>query len=317
MSTIATTLAAAQGAQGEYRAGGTDLSDRMRHHVSKGDIVDISRIPNLNNIAFGADGACSIGALVTVDQVANDKLIQENYPGLAMAAAALANPQIRRAATLGGALLQRNRCWYYRHEAVTCFKKGGDTCPMREGNHQYGVCFDLGPCVSPHPSTLGMALLTYDAQITVHGKGNRAIAALFGDGKDAAHDHLLGANEILTHVQLPKPMQGELAHYMRSISRARAEWPLVEVLVIGRSNDGAQIDNPRVVIGGVANIPLRLPKVENYLQGRNARRDMYAEAGRLAAAGANPLRDTAYKIELVQNAVAEAVEMAFSSLESD
>jgi xanthine dehydrogenase YagS FAD-binding subunit len=315
MSSIATTLAAAQEAKGEYRAGGTDLMDRMRHHVSSGAVVDISRIPNLDHIAFGADGTCSIGAFVTVDQVAKSDLIRQGYPGLAQAADALANPQIRRAASMGGALLQRNRCWYYRHEEISCFKKGGTTCPMRAGNHQYGVCFDLGPCVSPHPSTLGMVLLAYDAEIAIHGKANRKIADLYGDGKDATKDHLLATDEILTHIHLPKPIAVESAVYFRSISRARAEWPLVEVLVIARSGDS--LNNVRVVIGGVANVPLRLPKVEAYLKGRSAQAAVYAEAGRLAAEDANPLPDTQYKVELVERSVAEAVERAFSILESD
>ena len=188
---------------------------------------------------------------------------------------------------------------------------------MREGNHQYGVCFDLGACVSPHPSTLGMALLAYDAQVEVHGKGQRSAQALYGDGKQAKADHLLESNDVLTHIHLPKPIPGELACYFRSISRARAEWPLVEVLVIGNAAQPIGIGSPRVVIGGVANVPLRLPKVEAYLQNRSARRGVYEQAGRIAIEGANPLPGTKYKVEMVAKTVATAVERAFSSLETD
>ncbi len=315
MSTIANTISSAQNAKGEYRAGGTDVMDRHRHQVTTGPIVDISRIPDLDKIAFAADGTCSIGALVTIDQLAQNELIIAHYPGLAQAAGHLANPQIRQAARLGGALLQRNRCWYYRHEDISCFKKGGDSCPMREGNHQYGVCFDLGPCVSPHPSTLGMAFLAYDAQIEIAGNGRRNIAALYGDGKQAVSDHLLKDGEVLTQIHLPKPLPQELASYFRSISRAQAEWPLVEVLVRGSGETLHTMDKVRVVIGGVANVPLSLPNVDAFLNGKSAHPKTYKEAGLLAIQGANPLTGTQYKLELISNAVAVTLQRAFSYLE--
>lgn len=317
MSSIVKTLEAAISAQGEYLVGGTDVMDRHRHHVSSGDLVDMAGIPGLDSITMNPDGTCSIGAWVSVHRVATDPLILKHYPGLAATAGALANPQIRRAASIGGSLLQRSRCWYYRHEDFNCFKKGGDSCPAREGNHQYGVCFDHGPCVWPHPSTLGMALLAYDAQITVHGKGNQSVAELYGDGKDPHHDHLLKQGEILIGILLPAAIDQEVHKYHRTISRARAEWPLVEVLVIGNSKDGFHISTVRVVIGGVANVPLRLKSVEAYLSERSPRRAIYAQAGKLANEGANPLPGTAYKVEMVAKAVEIAVENAFAPFEHD
>lgn len=304
-------------AQGEYRAGGTDLMDRLRHHVASGDIVDISRIPGMDHITVLPHGSPSIGALVPLHEVATNAGLRSQYPGLVQAAGALANPQIRRVASMGGALLQRNRCWYYRHEDFSCFKKGGTTCPMREGNHQYGVCYDLGPCVSPHPSTLGMALLAYGAEVEVEGRGRRTIAALYGDGSQAAYDHLLEPGELLTHIHLPPPLPGEQAAYFRSISRARAEWPLVEALVRGQTTASGNLGHVHVAIGGVANIPLRLPSVESYLNGRRPGRETYAAAGRIATEGANPLTGTQYKVELVARTIATTLALAFGGLEQD
>ncbi len=315
MSTIAKTISAAQNSQGEYRAGGTDVMDRHRHHVSTGEVVDISGIPNLSEIAKATDGSHSIGALVTVDALAHSMLIQKHYPGLAMAAGALANPQIRRAASVGGSLLQRNRCWYYRHEDIACFKKGGNSCPMREGNHQFGVCFDLGPCVSPHPSTLGMVLLAYDAQIEIADKGLRNIADLYGDGKDAKHDHTLAEGELLTQIHLPDVRKDEWAFYFRSISRAHAEWPLVEAFARGYKGEGGVMEQVRVSVGGVANIPLRLPKVEAFLNGKIPSAEVYKEAGRIAAVGALPLPGTQYKVELLSATLEETLRNAFGGLE--
>ena len=316
MSTIAKTLSEAQAAKGEIRAAGTDLMDRLRHGLVSKPIVDISRIPDLDQIEFVSNGECKIGALVTIHQLANFHGILEGFSGLAKAAGALANPQIRRAATVGGALLQRNRCWYFRHEDVSCFKKGGNSCPMREGNHQYGVCIDLGPCVSPHPSTLGMALLAYDAEVEIFGKGKRKIADLYGDGTFTKSDHLLEEGDVLTHIYL-MPNLDEKAAYFRSISRSRAEWPLVEVLAKGKIDANGFLSRIRVVMGGVANIPLALPNIDAFLSGKRPSQALFLDAGKMAAKMANPLPNTAYKVELIEKTIATTLEMAFLSRDND
>ena len=308
MSSIPTNLQEAAAAAGEIRAGGTDLMERRRHHVSTGSLNDISRLPGLDRIDRKAAGA-SIGALVSIHAVSADAGLRKDYPAFAMAAGALATPQIRNAGTLGGSLLQRSRCWYFRHEDFSCFKKGGDSCPARKGNHQFGVCFDLGPCVFPHPSTLGMVLMIYGAEVEVHEAGKMKIEALYGDGSNATSDHLLKAGQILTHVHLPQPMAGEKAAYFRSISRARAEWPLVEVAVRYRLS-GGKIADARVAMGGVANVPMALPKVEAFLNGQSPVEDVFRKAGKIAAEGANPLPGTEYKVELVEGTVYEALRRA-------
>ena len=264
MSLRPRTIENAQTAAGEYRAGGTDFQQRLRSGVSSGPPVDLLRLPGLDRVEWDDRGRARIGALVQIVAVAGDPRLAARYPGLAQSAAALATPQIRAAGTLGGNLLQRNRCWYYRHPAISCLKKGGDDCPARTGNHLFGVCFDLGPCVAPHPSTLGMALLAYEAQVEVARGGSRPVGALYGDGSDGRHDHQLGEREILTAVEMPSPLDGERAAYFRATSRALAEWPLVEAVVRLAVNDDT-IEFARVAVGGVAPIPLRLQRVEEAL----------------------------------------------------
>ena len=231
MSPAPTTIQDALGAAGEYRAGGTDLQQRLRSGVSPGPPVDLKRLAGLDRGEWDEHGGARIGALVPIATLAGDPRLAAAYPGLAQSAGALATPQVRAAGSLGGNLLQRNRCWYYRHPAISCLKKGGQDCPARTGNHLFGVCFDLGPCVAPHPSTLGMALLAYAAQIEVASSGSRPVAALYGDGSDGRHDHQLGEHEILAAVLMPEPLEGERTAYFRVISRALAEWPLVEAVV--------------------------------------------------------------------------------------
>src|ERR1700719_26316 len=212
----------------EFRAAGTDLSERRRSGVSKGPLVDIATGGD-TSITWAADGAATIGAFATIAAIAADTRIKNAYPGVSASAQGLATPQIRHLATLGGNLAQRSRCCYFRKPHIDCLKKGGSNCPARSGNHLYGVAFDLGPCVAPHPSTMAAALLAYDAKITTDRRSGLTIAEVFGDGSNGAADHALAAGEMIRSVELPAPVQGERALYKRAISRSYAEWPLVEV----------------------------------------------------------------------------------------
>jgi xanthine dehydrogenase YagS FAD-binding subunit len=303
------TIEDVRAAAGEYRAGGTDLHQRLRSGASSGPPVDLKRLPGLDRTEWDERGGARIGALVPIAALAGDSRLGATYPGLAQCAGALATPQIRAVGTLGGNLLQRNRCWYYRHPAISCLKKGGQNCPARTGNHLFGVCFDLGPCVAPHPSTLGMALLAYDAEVEVAGGRSRPVAALYGDGSDGRHDHQLAEHEILTAVLMPKPLQGERAGYLRVISRALVEWPLVEAVARLAISHGT-IDFARVAVGGVAPIPLRLRTVEKALAGRPATTEVIDEAASLAAEGARPLPMTRYKADLLPRTVRETLNRA-------
>jgi xanthine dehydrogenase YagS FAD-binding subunit len=293
----------------ELRAGGTDLTERRRSGVSSGPLADIAPRPELTTVERDADGGTTIGALVTIDTIAADAGLRRDYPALAAAAGGLATPQIRRVGTIGGNLLQHNRCWYYRHPATSCLKKGGDDCPARAGNHRFGALFDLGACVAVHPSTLGAALLAYAARVRTEQRGSIPVVDLFGDGADGRHDHQLAAGDLLTAVHLPPPAAGERGGYVRAISRTYAEWPLAEAvarLVV----DGDRIAMAAVAVGGVAPVPLRLTAVEAVLTGRPATAEVFAEAAERATHGANPLPLTGYKARLLTGTVMEALERA-------
>lgn len=305
------TLDEAARERGEIRAGSTDLQDRRKLGVATGPVVDLRRIQGLDRIEWN-DGAATIGALVRIATVADSDLIRTRYPALAQAAGMLATPQIRAVGTMGGGLLQRTRCWYYRQEVFDCHKKGGTSCPARDGNHHFGVCFDLGPCVWPHPSTLGAALLTYDAEIQVHGREPLTITALFGNGSDPSCDHKLAPGEVLTAVRLPQPLEHERAGYFRAISRHLAEWPLVEVSV-RLALESNRISFARIAVGGVANIPLRLPAVEEQLLGERPTSETFARAAARSTDGARPLPMTGYKLKLLPASIVETLQSAMDT----
>ena len=291
----------------EFRAAGTDLSERRRSGVSQGPLIDITAAPDTIGIDWGTDGVARIGAFTTIAAIAADARINEAYPGLAAAALDLATPQIRHLATLGGNLAQRSRCWYYRNPHIACLKKGGPDCPARSGNHLYSVAFDLGPCVAPHPSTMAAALLAYDAKIISDRRSGLTIGEVLGDGSNGAADHALASGEMIRGVELLSPLRGERALYKRAISRSHAEWPLVEVCARAVVSAGA-FQFIRITAGGIAPIPLRLSASEAALQGKPANPGTIANAARQAIAGARPLPMTGYKLDLLRGVVHDVLE---------
>lgn len=291
------------------RAGGTDLVERRHLGLAPGPLVDLRDVAGLGEIASAEGGGLTIGAMARLCTLAEHAEVAAGYPAFSSAAGALATPQIRAVATLGGSLLQRVRCWYYRNPEVDCLKKGGGTCYARRGDHLYHACFDLGPCVAVHPSTLGMVLLAYEAQVTVEGARDRSVAALLGDGSDPRREHTLEDGAVLTTVVLPPPRAGERSAYFRTIARARSEWPLVEVVARLVEDDG-RIAQAFIAVGGVAPVPLRLPKVEAALAGAEPTSEAFAAAAELARDGASPLSMTGYKVDLLAATVLETLERA-------
>lgn len=302
--------AAKDGSTPVIRAGATDLFERRRLRMAEGPLLDLRDLPELDTIEWDPLGAATVGAKVHIAAAAADAALVRAYPGFCAAAGALATPQIRAVATVGGNLLQANRCWYYRNPDDRCLKQGGSACTARGGDHLYHACFDLGPCASVHPSTLGMALLAYEGRVMVHGAADRTVQALYGDGSDGTRDHQLEPGALLTHVVLAPPLPREQAAYFRAISRARSEWPLVEVLVRLAIDDGGTVRFARVAMGGVAPVPLRLLAVEAALVGKPASAASFAEAAAIATDGARPLPMTKYKVRLVEGTVLETLERA-------
>lgn len=290
--------------EGELRAGGTDVMERRRSGVARGAVVDLRDLPDLATIAAG-----QIGARVTVEALAANEEIRAGWKGLALAAGALATPQIRHVGTVGGNLCQRPRCWYFRDPHSTCLKKGGAACLARGGDHLFHACFDTGACVAVHPSTIACALLAYEAGIRVfrppllapprtRRAELRTMTEFLGDGSDPTRENALDPGDVVTHVVLPAAVPGEKSSYFRAIQRKRAEWALVEVVVrLGAA--GA-----RVAVGGVANVPLRLPAVEAALDAG----EPFEKAAAKAKEGSRPLPMTWYKLDVMVGAVTCALE---------
>lgn len=290
---------------GEYRAGGTDVEARRRIGLSDDVTIDLRQVPGLARIDQTPDGT-RIGAMTRVTAVA-DRLL-ETYPALGLTAASLANPHTRAVGTVGGNLLQQTRCWYFRTGDVECHKTGADGCPARAGIHHFGNIFDTSSCVAPHPSSLAVGLLLYDARVEVHPGTILALADLF-DGVDPTSEHTLGRGEILTAVLLPPPVSAEKGSYWRATARTLAEWPMVEAACRMVLDDDRIVD-AAVAVGGVAPTPLRLAAVEDSLIGATADGSTFQVAASLAGDGAKPAPQAAYKRRLLEGAVLEVLERA-------
>ncbi len=289
----------------QLRAGGTDWMERRELGLTSANVVDLRDVEAADPIEVDPSTGARLGANLTIATIARHPAIRMHYPALALAAGALATPEIRTVATLGGGLLQRSRCWYYRNPTLRCLKSGGSECLARTGDHLFHVCFDLGPCAAPNPSTLGMALLGYDARIEVVGGRDRTVAELYGDGSSVA-DHQLLAGEVLSAVHLPPPVVGERGGYRRAIARARAEWPLIEVSTRLQITEG-KLALVRVAIGGVAPIPLRLDEVEAALLGQGIDDATLERAAALSTRRCTPLPMTRYKVDMLPTAVFDAL----------
>ncbi len=332
-----TSIEQAVASPGEYRAGGTDVMDRRQQGVTAaGDVVDLRDVPGLRDLAWipaPADeeaaaappagdepppfdpltsGGLSVGAAVTMAEMGRHPELQRWYPGLAGVAGAGATEQIRAVATLGGNVLQRPRCWYFRHPQFRCFKKGGHLCYARADDHSWHSIFDLGASLSVHPSTLAMVLLCYDADVelaTADGPRHVSMEDFLGDGRDPTRENTLPEGALVTAFLLPPPLADERFGYKRAIARRRAEWPLVEAHV-RLELEGATIGRVTVAAGAVAPIPLRLRNVEAALRGKKATQETLESAAALAATGATPLPKNAYKVGMLKGCVLEALERA-------
>ncbi len=295
-------------------AGGTDLLSCMRDEVLQiKKVVSISGIKELRGISAKPDGGVRIGALTTIAEVAADKTLSEKYAVLAQAAAEVASPQLRNQGTIGGNLCQRPRCWYFRGD-FHCAKKGGETCYSVDGENQYHAILGAAPCFAVHPSDAAVALVALRAQLVIAGStGSKTVRIenfFVGPDKSVVKENILLPGEILTEIHLP-PAGGSMRSSYRKI-RARRAWDFAltsvgTVLDIDKDN----VVGARIVLGGVAPYPWRARASEKLLIGKKPDAAVAAAAGLAAVEGANPMRDNAYKVEMVKGAVEESI-LAFA-----
>ncbi|MDP9316678.1 MAG: xanthine dehydrogenase family protein subunit M [Pseudomonadota bacterium] len=293
-------------------AGGTDLLTLMKGNIaSPTRLLDIKRLGDLPRGIEETQKGLSLGALTTLTEIEAHPLVQQQYPALAEAAALAATPQLRNMATLGGNLLQRPRCWYFRDEQFHCWLKGGDECQARDGMNQQHALLDLSPCVAVHPSDLASALVALDAQLRVRGPNGERVLPLqdfFAVPEPQRRtENVLGGDELVLSVHLSPLFDGTRSTYLKAMDRKVWAFALVGVAARIRINSEGRIEDARIVLSGVAPVPWRVETAEQALIGMEVSETLFDRVADTALADAQPLDHNGYKVPLAKSLIRRAL----------
>ena len=292
------------------KAGGIDLMDRLKEGLdAPSRLVNIRAISELDYVKEES-GWLRIGAMTTLAAIAEHPLIRQRYTALADAALKAATPQIRNMATVGGNLLQRPRCWYFRSDQFHCLRKGGDRCFAQDGENEYHAIFGNNVCAIVHPSAAACALTALGAKVEVKGKnGTREIALddLFVRPEtDITREHVLKVNELLTEIRVPAPSDATRSAYTKVGQKESFDWPLAEVAVVLERRAGV-VSRASIVLGAAAPAPWRATAAEKTLAAKPLNKQIALEAAAAAMKGATPLSGNAYKIPIFEAVVRRTI----------
>jgi xanthine dehydrogenase YagS FAD-binding subunit len=297
-------------ARGEGRSavlagGGSDLLGMIKDGLVAPDLlVNLKAVRGLDDVRASAEGV-AIGGLTTLEALGRHPLIRRQYTALAEAADSVGTPQIRNVGTLAGNVCQRPWCWYYRN-GFPCLKNGGSECFAAAGENQFHAIFGGGPSYIVHPSDTAPALVALEARFRLVGpRGERMVpAAEFFTlpSRQPARENVLGEDEVLAEVMLPAAAATARSTYFKILDREAWTHAVVSAAVV-LDMDGEVCRNARVVLGGVAPIPWRLPRVERLLEGKAMTPELAAQAAAAAVVGAVPLAKNAYKVPLTKAVV--------------
>lgn len=306
--------ALAKDANSYFLAGGTNLIDLMKMGViTPTKLVDINQL-SLKSIEK-INGGVRIGALATNTEVAESKLVLENFPLLSLAINAGASPQLRNMATVGGNMMQRTRCPYFFDMAMPCNKRvPGSGCGALEGINRMHALFGASDkCIAVNPSDMNVALTALDATVHISGsKGSRIIK--FADfhrlpGEHPELDNNLQKGELITAVDLPFSPFKKNVHYLKIRDRTSYAFALVSAAVALHIENNI-IQDARLAMGGVAHKPWRLKAAEQYLKGKAINEAAFKEAAQIAMEGAKAYEYNRFKLKLAPNAIIQSLKVA-------
>ena len=252
-------------------AGGTDLITLVRHGIARPNaLVDLTGIDGLRGITREKGRGIRIGALTPLSDLEHSTELAKSLRIVVESLRDAATPQIRNVGTVGGNLLQRNRCWYFRDEGVPCWLKGGTRCFAVDGENRYHAVIGAHECWMVSPSDLAPALIACDAEIEIAssiGKRRMKLADLFiaPHGRER-REHALRAGELITVVRIPESATLRRGTYQKAMERKAWSFAIVSVAASARIKDGKASD-VRLVLGGVAPVPWRVPTAEKLLEG--------------------------------------------------
>jgi xanthine dehydrogenase YagS FAD-binding subunit len=299
------------GQDAEFIAGGTTLIDLMKLEVmTPSQLLDINGLP-MSGIEVTADGL-RIGALEKMSDVAEHPEVVAKYPVISQALLKSASAQLRNMASMGGNLLQRTRCGYFRDVSTQCNKRQpGSGCPAIEGwNRSHAILGASSSCVATHPSDLAVALVALDASILLQSGNHERVLKLDDfyrvPGQTPEKENQLNPGELITQIRVPRLPWAQRSTYLKIRDRESYEFALASVAAV-LDVDGDHIRDARVAVGGVGTKPWNLPQVRDALIGKPLNQQTFEAAAKLAIEGAQPLRHNAFKVELLQRTIVRAL----------
>ena len=286
--------------------GGSEYLQLMKDHVVEPDyLLNLKSIPGLDYIKEER-GGFRIGALAKLAEIEEHPAVREKLLILSDAAGEAASPQIRNAGTLAGNICQRPFCWYFRSSNFTCLRKGGQLCYTVTGDGRFHAILGGGPSYITHPSDTAPALVALGAQIKIAGPAGERTMPLERffvlPQVDYSRENILKPDEIVTEIQVPYPKSGSKGFYHKVRERLAWDHAIVSVATVVQSSSGV-VREARVVMGGVAPIPWRAPKAEEFLRGKKLDEATAQKAGEIALEGARPLKDNGYKVKMAQDLI--------------
>jgi xanthine dehydrogenase YagS FAD-binding subunit len=298
--------------QAAFISGGTSLIDLMKSNIEQHSLlVDINRL-SLLGVENSATGL-RIGALERMSDVGEHPLVVQNYPVISQSLLASASPQLRNMASMGGNLLQRTRCGYFRDVAFPCNKRvPGSGCPAQDGdNRNLAILGGSTSCIATHASDLCVALVALEAKLTIENvKGvvrTVPLAEFYKlPGKTPHIENQLQPGDLITAITVPAAAHARKSHYLKVRDRASYAYALVSAAV-GLDVQGGTIRSARVALGGVGTVPWRVPAVEKALVGKPATEETFRAAAALAVHDASPREHNKFKVELAQRTIVRAL----------
>jgi xanthine dehydrogenase YagS FAD-binding subunit len=260
--------------------------------------------------------------LSTLSEIAAHPEIQQRYAALADAAGHAATPQVRNMATLGGNIMQRPRCWYFRSSDFDCKKKGNtsDACHAHTGENQYHAVMNNGTCAMVHPSSTAVPLLAMGARVELTSKrGKRTVAMsefYVPPEESLINETVVQSGELITGIFVPAPEAGTRSAYQKYGEKESFDWPLADAGVV-LVMDGAQCRKAAIVLGVAAPTPIRSAPAEAILTGKTIDEATARAAAKAAMQSATPLSQNAFKTQLFQTAIYRTILLAAGQLDRD
>jgi len=288
-------------------AGGTDLLGLMKDGIeAPARLVDLRDVAALRGWSRTRGKGLRIGALVPLVELESSAELAAALPIVAEALGPAATAQLRTMGTLGGNLLQQNRCWYFRDEGYPCWRKGGVRCFALEGDDRLHAILGAEECVAVAPSDLAPALIAFDAEATLDGaRGTRSLPLVdlyvVPHGR-VRREHSIVAGELLTEIRIPENALGRRGAFAKAMERKGWSFALVSVAVSTKLREGVARD-ARIVLGGVAPVPWRAREAERLLEGRALDEPACSAAADAALEAAQPLKQNGYKVPLARELI--------------